>query len=435
MMVRHVLLILLTTASIGMFVFIVLTLFCTKMYSDSPFELSTSVDTQQSEPHHTEPPPPPKPSIVSFRAVGDIMMHSRNQQSARNHGGYHVLFEELVDELRVADVLLGNLEVVTHRTRPISTYPRFNATPDLIFDLKWAGFDVLSFANNHTFDQGVEGVQHTLLICDMLDIPILGVRETPIQQNRYHRILVNNIALGFIGYTYLTNGQPMPTDSFSPFMRFIPQYTHENKTRMIHELNTLADSCDFLIASVHWGEEYTTVPNAYQKKVARDMVDAGVDLIVGHHPHVLQPAECIQTVDGRTALVIYSLGNFTSSMPSNITSANRTSNRAYRGDSVLFEAIIKKEGQQTYLSSSSIQPLWMLHYYDPEEGTVYKIVSIERELERIRNKEVVQARLERKALLEYRYEKISEIYSRKTNGNLACNPDLFHINPTLLSNE
>jgi poly-gamma-glutamate synthesis protein (capsule biosynthesis protein) len=162
-------------------------------------------------------------------------------------------------------------------------------------------------------DKGENAVLKTMDYWDTVPgIRRLGIHRSQEERDKPVIIEKNGIRLGFLAYTYGTNGLPVPRDK--PFMVSLI-----DEKIMAEEIEALRPLCDYLVVSMHWGEEYTHVPNGAQRKAAEFLAARDVDLILGHHPHVIQPFESIPRPDGGTTLCYYSLGNFISGQTRNPT--------------------------------------------------------------------------------------------------------------------
>jgi poly-gamma-glutamate synthesis protein (capsule biosynthesis protein) len=136
---------------------------------------------------------------------------------------------------------------------------------------------------------------------------------------------------------------------------------------------------DLVVISLHWGDEYATSPTAWQRRVASELIEAGADVILGHHPHVLQPIESYIARDNRIGLIVYSLGNFISSQNTDVSYANKTHQKALRGDGIILSITATKEGDRTQVAHAEFLPIWSL--CEPiGKASIYRPVSLAREL-------------------------------------------------------
>jgi poly-gamma-glutamate synthesis protein (capsule biosynthesis protein) len=262
----------------------------------------------EQDPPSPEPPPPKRLTII---AAGDNLFHETIIAAFKEEGGYNFapIYETIKPIIAGADLAFINQETVLGRESfGYSGYPQFNTPRALANNLADAGFDIINQANNHIMDMGEAGVRDTIAVWDAIPGTVyLGIHRS--QEERDHRNLIiekNGIRTGFLAYTFGTNGLPVPEDK--PYLvSLIEQET------MAREIGALRPLCDFLVVSMHWGEEYSPSPSAGQTALAVFLAAQKVDLVIGHHPHVLQPAEYMLRPDGRQMLCFYSLGNFMSS--------------------------------------------------------------------------------------------------------------------------
>ena len=259
-------------------------------------------------PASAPPPSPPPPAVLTLAAVGDNLLHNSVYQWAQTADGYDFLplYQDVAPLIEAADVAFVNQEAPMSGAPPTS-YPSFNSPQEAGRDLIKLGFDVINLANNHILDKGSAAVLSTLAYLDTLDCAVIGAhatseaRQTPVILER------NGITAGFLGYTYGTNGIKLPKDK--PDLVSLIECE-----AMKREITALRSQCDFLIVSMHWGTEYQLSPTAEQEELAQLLADWHVDVIIGTHPHVTQPAQWLTASDGsHRTFVVYSLGNFISS--------------------------------------------------------------------------------------------------------------------------
>ena len=268
-------------------------------------------------------------SYATLTAVGDIMMHgpqiTRGYDKETDTFDYADAFTYVEPYLSESDFTVGNLETTlagryegaTQSVYGYSDYPRFNAPEILATNLKDAGFDLLGTANNHSMDSGVDGVYATLDYLDEVSMLHTGTARDEAEQDSLCLVEVNRITFGFCAYTYGTNGLTVPSNAAFA-VNTLNNYKEENLNEMCEQVKKLKEAgADVVITMVHFGTEYVTKPGNIQKEVTDALFQAGTDVILGSHPHVLQPMEIrsITNDDGsqRTGVVIYSLGNFISS--------------------------------------------------------------------------------------------------------------------------
>jgi len=251
---------------------------------------------------------------LTLTFVGDVMMHQTQINSGKTPDGYLFdnCFTYISAHLSAADITIANLEV-TLAGAPYSGYPQFSAPDALAEALQRAGVDVLLTANNHSCDKGKTGVERTLQVLDSLQLLHTGTYYDSLSRQKATPLLLakNNFEVALLNYTYGTNGIPIPAPTV---------------VNLIDTLQMLADieqakalQPDIIAVTLHWGDEYKLSPNKAQRDLAEFLSRNGVRLIIGAHPHVLQPIEVLHAADSTVETVVaYSLGNFIS----NMTAAN-----------------------------------------------------------------------------------------------------------------
>lgn len=275
-----------------------------------------------------EPPEPPVTEITATLAVGgDAMSHMplTNDAYDAQSGEYdygHV-FSAVAPWLQNADYAVANLET-TLSGAPYSGFPNFNSPDALAYGLKEAGIDLLSTANNHTKDKGYDGIFHTLDVLDEVGIEHVGTYRSQEERDANSGIVVadiGGISVAFLSYTYGLNGYSVSDD-----MRFCVNLFNLDYTTTLVEPDydlLAADlaaaealNTDLIAVIMHWGAEYLDGPTVHQKKVTDFMIAHGADLLLGGHPHVLEPYTTITVEDEsgaeHTGFVCYSLGNLIS---------------------------------------------------------------------------------------------------------------------------
>ena len=243
--------------------------------------------------------------------VGDLMQHQAQIDAARTPQGtydYSACFSLVAPQIQAADLAVGNLEV-TLGGAPYSGYPAFSAPDEYLQAIRDAGFDVLLTANNHCLDRGRRGLERTLLLLDSLHIPSAGTyRDSTERRHRYPLLLhKNGFRIALLNYTYGTNGLRPTAPN---------RVNYIDRGEMLRDIRTAqAWQPDVLIACLHWGNEYQSLPSREQRELADWLFAQGVDHLIGSHPHVLQPMEVrTESLSGDKHLLAYSLGNFISNM-------------------------------------------------------------------------------------------------------------------------
>lgn len=257
----------------------------------------------------------PKDTEITMSVVGDIMCHDSQYKDAyvkeTNSYDFSYVFSDIKYYLQIADIAVGNLETTFAGSNVgYSNYPTFNTPEQLAYDLKRIGLDVLSTANNHSLDKGYKGLVSTLNYLDDADISHTGTYASAEDKNKILIKNVKGISMAFLSFTYGTNGIPVPSGK-DYCVNLIDENLILKQIELAKEQNP-----DMICVFMHWGVEYVTKPNKTQQNLADFLFKNGVDVILGGHPHVLQPMEKRQVTleDGTTkdGFIIYSLGNFIS---------------------------------------------------------------------------------------------------------------------------
>ena len=285
---------------------------------DVPSEPGSSSAVSVPEPSSapepsSEPEPDPEPSVVRLKSAGDDLIHNSiyEQAAARaENGGYDFTYayQNIADLIADADISTLNQETVIAPDYGPSTYPCFNSPVELADTITSIGFDVFNVANNHVLDKGEKGLINCLENWrdSYPDALITGAYLNDEDYSNLRLMEKNGLTFAFLGATELTNGLSLPTGTEVVLM----QSTDEEMLKA--RIEQAREQADVVILNIHWGNEYTHVPTDRQVYLAEKVTDWGVDIVIGHHPHVLQPIETRETADGRQALIAYSLGNFIS---------------------------------------------------------------------------------------------------------------------------
>lgn len=258
------------------------------------------------------PEVPQPPDTITLIFAGDVMQHLTQINGVKTADGsydYTATHEHVKNEILSADMGLANLEVPL-AGKPYSGYPLFSAPDEIALALKDIGFSVLVTANNHSCDKGMKGVERTITMLDSFNIHHTGMfRNQEERDSRYPlNIEVKGIKMSVLDYSYGTNGLPV----YKPYIINLI-----DTVQIIKDIEKAKQSNpDIIIACMHWGVEYQMLPNKEQKQLTEMLFNHGVNLIIGAHPHVIQPMEKRCDSTGRCdKLVAYSLGNFVSNQP------------------------------------------------------------------------------------------------------------------------
>ena len=259
---------------------------------------------------------------------GDVIPHEPVRAAAEAAGGgaagWGSLLGDVSDVFKGADFGFVNLETPVAPAHSKGSKPfMFDAPVALPEALKANGIKIVSFANNHVMDQGWAGFAETREHLREIGLQFVGSGDTAAQTWQPLVVEANGIKVGWLGMTRWLNGNRNPDQDDQPHVNFFP-YPGESggapgadESQVLAAVKAARAQCDFLVISIHWGIEYAPAPRPEDVEIAHKMLEAGASVIVGHHPHVLQPIETYNTQDGRMAVIFYSLGNFLSNQSRN----------------------------------------------------------------------------------------------------------------------
>jgi poly-gamma-glutamate capsule biosynthesis protein CapA/YwtB (metallophosphatase superfamily) len=316
-----------------------------------------------------EPEPEPQPEYARILAVGDLLMHTPLVYSSQvgDDFDFKPLFEPVRPWVEGADLAYANLETtLTGPDYPWAGYPSFNTPPQFARDIKAVGWDVITNANNHALDYDEFGLTKTADHLDQYGMPHTGTNRTPEEREQ---ILVLNVTptikIAMLAYTAFTNGIPLP----QPYS--VNMVDPERMPADIRRARQLP-GVDLVAVALHFGDEYAREPNQEQRRYVQLALEAGADIILGDHVHVIQPIEVRQVKDefGRDQrrAVIFSLGNFISNQSG-----------IHREAGLMMLVDIKKEKGVTTVEEVSFIPTWTHPYY-VDGVRHYRVVAVEKAL-------------------------------------------------------
>ena len=312
-------------------------------------------------------------ATFTMAVTGDIMCHNTMYQDAYNSStksyDFSYFFDDVKQHIQTADIAVGNLETTFAGSKVgYSGYPTFNTPEILAKNLKQAGFDVVSTANNHCMDKGYKGIESTIDFLDEADLAHTGTFKSKEDQEKILIKNVKGVSIAFLSFTYGTNGIAIPKDK-SYAVNLIDKDLMKSQIELAKKQNP-----DVICVSMHWGIEYQTSSNKEQKNLTDFLFENGVDVILGNHSHVPQEMEkrTIKLEDGSTkdGFVIYSLGNFM---------ANQT--KKYTQDSAILKLQITKHKDNGKISIDKVNYTPTYMYKDTSKNTKkFKILDIDKEL-------------------------------------------------------
>ena len=337
-------------------------------------------DTESTLPSITETAVPTEtteaiPQVVSTATVGaqgDLLMHKPITTAYTSEDGqldYSPIFQYINTYLRSCDYAVANLETTFGGdSYPYQGNPRFN-TPDAFMDaVAGAGYDMLLTANNHSSDTYTDGILRTVRTVRDKGVAALGTMLSE-EEDKYAVVDINGIKIGMLCYTYATNEyvEGRPSLNYKEFVEQpgIVNYFMETKldrfySEVEQHLNSMeADGAEATILYIHWGTEYETTENATQRAIAQKMCDLGIDVIIGGHPHVLQPIELLHsnTDANHKTVCIYSLGNAVSNQ---MKDEDKVFASGHSEDGALFTVTFEKYSDgSVYLADTDLLPTWV----------------------------------------------------------------------------
>lgn len=249
---------------------------------------------------------------VSFAVFGDNMIHEPIYTYGLNHGGnFDFLYESVREKIAESDIaVIGQETPLVKDPALYGDYPRFGTPLQVGEAIAEAGFDVVACATNHALDRGAEGIHTTKEFFSSQNIVCLGIQtEEETERKPFEIIMRRGAKFALFSYTYGINGNPLPKEC--PFM----VHLLENEQQIREDIEKAREEADFVIVFVHWGTENSGEIDDFQRKWTDVFLDSKVDVVVGSHPHALQPFEMLEGADGHRMLVYYSVGNFVSAQP------------------------------------------------------------------------------------------------------------------------
>jgi poly-gamma-glutamate synthesis protein (capsule biosynthesis protein) len=339
---------------------------------------------------------------ATIGAVGDVLMHEAVKRSAEVHGrggpdgGYAWLYSQIADLLSAPDVTFANLETPVAPGAPGGTREYvFNAPPEAVAALAHAGVDAVSVANNHAFDQGRAGFEETLRRLERAGLAAVGVGADG-RASGPVRLSAGGLSIAFLGYAAFFNQDgnacPRPAPGAAPCL----QAALLDRDRIVEDVRAAAADADAVVVSLHWGAEYESQPRADDVELAHRLVDAGALVVLGHHPHVLQPVELYRGADGRVGVVAYSLGNFVSNQSRNyVFGVTPEKAAATRDGALLRVALVRRDyGRgvvRVEVDGADVVPLWTENdtaeidrRRDPDRRPAIRVVAVDRALAEVR---------------------------------------------------
>ena len=346
---------------------------------DETGRVENSVDEKEEEAIENE-----EIKYIDIVSLGNLIIHQSQINGAKNKNGYDFSpsFQYIKEMVSEADISLGILEGALAGGEPTG-YPIFNSPDEVIDSLRDTGIDVVNYANNHIYDYDDEGLQRTIEITKEKGLDVLGVKSTE-EEKSYLVKEVDGVKIGFASYVFETaavngyktiNSNPVSINSENLINTFNYNDLESFYNRIASEISAMkAEGVEFIIASMHWGEEYNTYIEATQNEIAKKLNELGVDIILGGHPHVIQPYEIICNESGHSTFVIYSQGNSLSNQ------SEQEIGVAESEDGIMIKFTLEKKDGNVSLKEYKIIPTWV-YKEEKGDGTYYhKIIPVEEAL-------------------------------------------------------
>lgn len=268
---------------------------------------------------------------ITIMATGDNLMHMGIVYTGKQADGtynFDFLFEGIADFLAVADIKITNQETIFGgNDLGFSGYPRFNSPTEVGDAIAAAGFNVVLQASNHSADKGLEGLLHCVEFWKTHpEVLMVGIHEEAAESHDIPFLTIKETTFAILNYTYSPNMATIPAD-VRGHLDILCEWNRNNGSinftkideQVLADIEKAEELADVVIVCPHWGTEYATSPSTYQRTFAEQMTEAGADLIIGTHPHVVQPVEWVESENGNKALCYYSLGNYVSTQKGGIS--------------------------------------------------------------------------------------------------------------------
>lgn len=301
--------------------------------TESTATAPTTQTVESTEPVYETEPVPTEEAFpekdITLMAVGDDLLHMGIVKTGKQEDGsydFSCLFDGISDFLSVADIKIINQETILGGNElGFSGYPRFNSPTEAGDAIAAAGFNVVLQASNHSADKGIEGLLNCITFWESHpEVLMSGLVKDSEVQSEIPLLTIEDVTFAVLNYTYSPNSETIPS-SVVGHLNMLCSYNEKNRLdfttlnpQVIEDIKRAEEIADVVIVCPHWGTEYSTTPSRYQKEFAMQMAEAGADLIIGTHPHVIQPVEWVYAENGNRALCYYSLGNYVSTQKKEI---------------------------------------------------------------------------------------------------------------------
>ncbi|AEY67973.1 CapA family protein [Clostridium sp. BNL1100] len=319
------------------------------------------------------PSTPPPPQTITISAVGDIMLHQGNLNSAYDSKSrrydFNGFFEFVKPYLSSSDLTIANFETVTAGAGiKYRSFPLFNSPDSILPALSGSGVDILSTANNHCLDWGINGLTRT--IQKIREYKMVNIGSSVNGKDKYVIKDVKGIKIAILSYSQFFNGHEAKLSSSdkSKYLSILNESKIQNDIKEVK-----AKGVDTVITVLHWGNEYIRTPSTYQTNLSKKVLSWGADIILGSHPHVIQKSEIVK-VNGKNKFIIYSMGNFISGYRR--TDKAKRINKVYTEDGVIVTLKLNKDTKGGInIKDVTYIPTWV-DMYSSKNKPVYKILPV-----------------------------------------------------------
>ena len=344
----------------------------TESTTKKPDESTTSSTSPKYEVVKKVPAPgSQKVATASIGVTGDILIHNDVLKAALTSDGnydFNSMLSDVAPYYKKYTKMIANLEVTLGGAeKGYSSYPMFNTPDSIATALKNAGVDMVLTSNNHTYDTGLSGIKRTLQVLDSMGIEHTGTRSTE-SGPRFMVSNINGIKVGMMCYTYETQSSTAGRKALNGLLLTAEAGPLVNSFDYNKLSNFYSDAeqsiaqmkqqgAEAIVFFMHWGNEYQLTQNSYQKKMAQKLCDLGVDVIVGGHPHVIQPFDTLVSEKGHETICIYSIGNALSNQRRELISS---APNGHTEDGMIFSFSFEKWSDGTVIISDvNITPTWV----------------------------------------------------------------------------
>lgn len=352
------------SASIILAIFLIIITAFYEQSSVEPLNLPVNTDDTLEESEEKE-------ETITLTAAGDCLMHNTQIWSGMQQDGsysFPTFFADVEYLIKQGDYSSTNFEApMAGADAGYSGYPIFNSPDAAAEAFANAGFDLIITANNHILDKGFDGASRTMQVLHDSDLDTVGTYLSAEDKQQFLIKDIRNVKVGYLAYSYSTNGMPVPPEH-PYFFNFL------DPEQILADIEALRPQVDVLVLVLHWGVEYSPQPTNEQKDLARQFLTAGADIILGSHPHVIQSMEVLK-INGQDKFVIYSMGNFISHQKG-----------LERNSGIVLKLKLTKDfdSGKTILSEVSYTPTYS-HFYEANGKLNFRVVPVEKTIKKIKD--------------------------------------------------